>query len=96
MPLERKSISDCEEITRVIESLSDDNFRKWFTYFADNNIESEAIYFENNDFIRFEINQYNLLDNSQAEKRFRFPIFIKSPRILTMEKYYDLDIHLKN
>jgi hypothetical protein len=85
--LERKLLSDCEQYTKVIESLYNQYLGKCFTYFGDISFERESNIFFNNDFIQFEIKP-NLMatrfwvENSQ---RLTYAIFIHSPRILILD-----------
>ncbi len=82
------TISDCGEKTVIIESLYrenrvvDQNSGKCFTYFADIGFKRESIIFQNNDFVRFELNKTYL----QTKK---LSIFVHKPRVFILH-YNDL------
>jgi hypothetical protein len=82
------TITDCGEKTEIIELLygekrnGDQNSGKCFTYFADINFKRDSIIFQNNDFVRLELNKTYLQTKLLS-------IFVHKPRVLILH-YNDL------
>jgi hypothetical protein len=80
------TVSYCEEKTEIIESLyrenrnGDKNSGKCFTYFAGINFKRESIIFQNNDFVRFELNKTYLQTK-------QFSMYVHKPRVFIL--YYN-------
>jgi hypothetical protein len=85
--VKRILLSDCEQYTKVIESLYFQYFGKCFTYFGDISLDRESNSLLNNDFVEFEIKP-NLMarDSSvQNSQDLYYSIFINSHRISILQ-----------
>ncbi len=81
----RKIISNCEDMTEVIESIYGQELGKCFTYFADNLLERESIVLKDNDFIQFEIKRENFEKLSTVSNLFDFSMFVHNPKNLNLQ-----------
>jgi len=85
--VKRILLSDCEQYTKVIESLYFQYFGKCFTYFGDISLDRESISFLSNDFVEFEIKPNLMATDSlvRNSQEFQYTIFINSHRISILQ-----------
>jgi hypothetical protein len=85
--LKRILLSDCEQYTKVIESLYFQYFGKCFTYFGDISLDRESNSLLNNDFVEFEIKPNLMATNFsfQNSQQLFYSIFINSHRISILQ-----------
>ncbi len=81
--LKRILLSDCEQYTKVIESLYNQNLGKCFTYFGDISFDRESNIFLNKDFVQFEIKP-NLMAKD-CLWQMSYDIFIHNPKISILQ-----------